>query len=275
MKKTLLYKPMSASEDKYQRLYYRLLQLTGSRDQIKRVLVNTDDNMLLDTIYIENKDTNKCILFFHGNSGNLSMRFDMIKFLYNYASVIIFDYRAFGKSSGNSFDLNSINLYKDADAIWSFATVNLRIKPNNLSLMGESLGCAIAIHLASKLSMKMDEKYYPHSLILNSPFYSLSSIIEILFSRINLGFVGKLIATIMGNEYQSCKYIKFINHVTKIVIAHSPRDEVIPYSEGLNLYNTISHVHPYSVFVNILGTHNNLCLTDKYIYTLADIFDDN
>lgn len=274
MKSYILYHPTPVIIEKYERFYDKLLQLTESKNYITNVFVKTSDGILLDTLFIKNPDSNKCIIFFHGNAGNLSMRFDMIKFLYNYASVLIFDYRSFGKSTGNQSNLSSHGLNRDAEAIWDFAVQKLEIKPGNLAFFGESLGCSIAICLAVTLSKKMNTHNYPHSLILNSPFYSLSSMIEIMFEKINIGLIGKFFSTFMGREYNSNELIKFMNHQTNIIIAHSPRDEIIPYKEGLNLYNSISQSHINVKFITINGTHNNLGLTDNYIYALADLLND-
>jgi pimeloyl-ACP methyl ester carboxylesterase len=274
VKNVMLYHPMPAIPEKYDKFYQRLLHLTETKNHINNTKIPTTDGILLDTVYIKNPDTSKCIIFFHGNAGNLSMRFDMIKFLYNYASVIIFDYRSFGKSNGDSLNLSSHGLKKDAEAVWNFAITKLNINANDISLFGESLGCSIAIYLAAKLSKQMDSQFYPHSLILNAPFYSLSSIIEIMFNKINISFFGKILSIFIGREYQSDKWISFVNHKTKIIIAHSPRDEIVPYKEGLNLYNLVIKTHNNVKFVNIRGTHNNLGLTDNYIYALADIFND-
>lgn len=274
IKGIILYHPLPALPEKYHRFFQKISQLTESPRHISNVFVKTSDGILLDTIYIINPDANKCIIFFHGNAGNLSMRFDMIKFLYNYASIIVFDYRSFGRSTGDSNSLSSYGLHKDAEAIWDFATKKLRINANDISLFGESLGCSVAIYLASKLSEQMDNNLYPHSLILNAPFLSLASMMVSTFSKCNVGFLGKILSTFVGHEYQSNEWIKLINHRTKIIIAHSPRDEVIPYKEGWDLYQSIANTRTNIKFISITGTHNNLGLTDNYIYTLADLFDD-
>lgn len=272
IKSNMLYNPSPAITEKYDRFYDKLLLLTESKHFIKNYLKKTVDDIYLDTIYVRNPDSTKCIIFFHGNSGNISMRFDMIKFLYNFASVVVFDYRSFGKSSGESSNLSSDGLYKDADAIWKFVVNDLHYNADDISLFGESLGCAIAIHLAAQLSKTMNSENYPHSLILNAPFCSLSSMIELMFDKMHVNYIGKLIAFIIGREYQSDKWLPFVNHKTKIIIAHSLRDEVIPYKEGQALYLSIATTHHNAKFINITGTHNNLGLTDSYIYTLADIY---
>lgn len=274
VKMMMLYHPVPAIPEKYDKFYQRLSQLAAMPKNVSNFFVQTEDGVYLDTIHITNPNTSKCILFFHGNAGNLSMRYDMIKFLYNYASVIIFDYRSFGKSSGSHIFLNNKGLQKDAEAIWNHTVNTLNVNPNDISLFGESLGCSVAINLAANLSKTFDQKLYPHSLILNAPFSSLSSMIELTFQKVNIGFIGKLISYIFGREYQSNELISFINHQTKIIIAHSPRDEIIPYIEGKKLYDFLAKTHQNIQFVNITGTHNNLGLTDQYIYILADLFNE-
>ena len=273
IKSVILYHPTAAIPDKYYRFYQKLIQLTESKKYVKNFTVITRDNIPLDTVYVENPDATKCIIYFHGNAGNLSMRFDMIKFLYNYCSVVIFDYRSYGKSGGNNNNLSCDGLQKDADAIWDFVTKNLGYSAHSTSLFGESLGCSIAIYLVSKLSKTMDCSNYPHSLILNAPFYSLSSMIEFTFDKLKAGFMGKFCSVVVGREYQSDQWITYVNHRTKIIIAHSPRDEVVPYKEGMKLYNLLAQTHTHVKFISVTGTHNNLGLTDNYIYALAQIYE--
>lgn len=271
LKKFLLYHPQPANKEKYNRFYKKINGLTDE-ENVKQFKIKTKDNLILDAVYLKNPDKEKCIIFFHGNAGNLSMRYDMIKFLFNYASVLAFDYRSFGLSDGSSIDLSADKLLIDAETIWNY-TKGLGYTANDISLVGESLGCAIVIIFTAILSGTMEKENYPHSIILNAPFYSLKSMIENMFTKIGIPFIGKFFSNIFGNEYNSAEYIKYINHQTKIIIAHSPRDEVIPYKEGLNLFNTVSEDHPFAQFINLSGTHNNFGTTDNYIYALSDLLE--
>lgn len=275
VKKLILYHPIVASPVKYDRFYKKISQLSGKRENICNFRIKTSDGILLDTLYLKKSNSKMLIIFFHGNAGNLSMRHDMIKFLYNYASVIVFDYRCFGKSTGDNSDLSCAGLERDAMAVWNYVVNNLKIRPNNISLFGESLGCSVAIQLAATLSKTMNQTNYPHSLILNSPFYSLASMIKITFDKYHIGFLGTFISYFIGNEYQSDQQIKYINHRTKIIVAHSLQDEIVPYKEGKKLYDLINTIRPDTKFINIMGTHNNMGLTDNYIYALSDLFDDD
>lgn len=267
-----MYFPHKACHDKYHKFYKKIYQLTESPENIVNTLIKTIDGIYLDTLYLKNDDKDTCIIYFHGHIGNLSMRYDMIKFLYNFGSVIIFDYRAYGKSTGSSFGITEKTMLTDAQTLWSHVENVLHYKPNKISLFGESLGCSIALLLATNLSKTLDDDQYPHSIILNSPFYSLHSFIKVFFQKIQLNPLGNILSSLYGYEYKSDTYIQYINHVTKIIITHSPRDEIVPYKEGYNLYKLISDIHPHVKFINVLGTHNNLCLTDTYIYALSDLF---
>uniref|UniRef100_A0A6C0LRQ3 Serine aminopeptidase S33 domain-containing protein n=1 Tax=viral metagenome TaxID=1070528 RepID=A0A6C0LRQ3_9ZZZZ len=273
LKNILLYHPTKFSKKKYDIFYQRLFNLTGSSNFIINLEIVTSDGILLDTIYIKNPNVDSCIIFFHGNAGNISMRFDMIKFLYNYSSVLIFDYRSYGKSSGNSVTLTCDKLLIDSRTILEYTIHTLKFKPSKISLFGESLGCSIAIFLAAELSKTLDSKNYLHAIILNSPFYSLESIIESVFDKIGIGFWGKLFSVIYGREYKSNEWIQLINHQTKIMIAHSLRDEVIPYQESNRLYKLIHSIHPNVKFITITGTHNDVGLTEEYIYLLSDLIE--
>lgn len=268
----ILYNPTKADPKKYQKFYQKLENLTESSDYVKKFMIQTIDNVILDTIYIQNPDTNRCIIFFHGKGGNISMKYDIIKFLYNYASIVIFDYRSYGKSTGNRVTISFKKIMIDARTIWNFVVQDLGIQPNLITLFGESLGCSIVIYLAAELCQKMDYSCCPHSIVLNAPFYNLASLIETYFNKLKIGMIGKLFSLIFGKEYLSNEMIKYIGSDVKIIIAHSPNDETIPYSEGLKLFYSIYGTHTNSKFVSTSGSHDNMTLTDNYIYLLAELF---
>lgn len=274
LKNSLIYNPIKASDEKYNNFYRRIYELVESPDHVVNTFIKTSDNILIDTLYLKNPDSDVCVIFFHGNAGNLAMRFDMIKFIYTSASVLVFDYRSYGKSSGSLLFVSDNNLQADTDAVWSYVRTNLKYPPNKISLFGESIGCSLALSLGAKLSKTLNSELYPHSIVLNSPFYSLESMIKIVFNKLKIGFMGYMLSTIYGAEYQSNMQIQYINHITKIIISHSPRDEIIPYKESQKLYNLISSTHPNAKFITISGTHNNLCLTDTYIYALSELYQD-
>ena len=271
LKARILYKPEECDPVKYDRFFDKLNHLAGTDNEIITQFISTNDNIMIDTTCIKNNDSKKLAIFFHGNAGNMSMRFDMIKFLHNYSSVLIFDYRSYGRSSGYISDLSSKTLLLDAKAVWNYAIDGLEYQPNDIVFFGESLGCAVSIQLACELS-KTD--YVPQALILNCPFRSLSSMINHYLEQLRLGWASGLISTIFGQEYSSDKIIKTLNPNIEVVIAHCIRDEIIPYYQGCELFRILYDTHPDSKFLSIRGTHNSLVLTESYVYTLAQIFED-
>lgn len=270
---TILYHPLVTTTMKHQKFYQKLLQLTTDANLIVETVTTTVDDFQLDTLHVKNPNSDKCIIYFHGNGGNISTRFEMIKFLYQFCSIIIFDYRSYGRSGGEKISLCCKALQADSSAIWSYATIKESYHPNNLILFGESLGCSMAVWLGSELSKTFNENNYPSAIILNSPFYSLSSMINIFFKKMNVEFIGTIFDHLFGNEYQSDEWSRYINYGIKVIIAHSQRDEVIPYKEGVKLFDTIKKSHPNSRFITITGTHNDFGMTDEYIYAIADLID--
>lgn len=273
-KKIMLYYPQKASDDKYQMFFYKLITMTGSEENIQNKFIETPDGVFLDTIYIKKPDTDKCIILFHGNTGNISNLYNIVNFLYNYASVVVFDYRSYGRSSGLKINLTSEGLFTDARTVWSYVINDLDYYPNDVSLYGISLGCSVAIYLTVQLSKTLDQNNYPDALILNSPFFSLKAMIKIMFNQMKMNYLGSVIAAIYGNEYQSNEWISYLNHKTKIVMTHSVEDKVIPYQEGFKLYKLIAKTHAIS-FYSVTGYHGDVGIVDDYIYKLAEIFQKN
>src|SRR5713101_2542028 len=103
------------------------------------------------------------VLFFHGNAGNVSHRLDYLRMFRELGfSVLIFDYRGFGKSSGEPSETGT---YQDAEAAWNYLVETRRIAPSSIVLFGESLGGAVAAWLAARVK--------PRALIITSTFTSL------------------------------------------------------------------------------------------------------
>lgn len=276
-RQTIVFNPTTASVSKYSKFYRQLISLSGNRKNVEFHHVVTPDNLTLDTIYVKNPDTDNCIIYFHGGAGNITTRFDQIKFLFNYASIIIFDYRSYGKSTHTSSRLTPHALQTDAYAIWSYSLTNLSIQPNQITLVGESLGCSVVLELTVELSLSPDPLNYPHAIILNSPIYSIESYLHATISTMRLRPIVlslfKLVTVMLGiRDFSATKTVPYLNHLTHITIAHSPDNRIIPYSEAVRLVDAIRQVHDRVELVEILGDHADCILTNEYIYTLSKIF---
>jgi hypothetical protein len=132
------------------------------------------------------------------------------------ANVLIFDYRGFGKSEGKPFEEG---LYRDARAAYQWWASERQPRGDNLILIGESLGGAVAVNLAARVS--------PAGLILQSTFTSARDMAR------NMMPLG-LLLPLTGVRYDSGKEIAGVA-CPKLII-HGMRDEIVPFRLGKALY---------------------------------------
>jgi hypothetical protein len=84
----------------------------------------------------------------HGNGGNLSYGFAVAgKFRKLGVAVFLFAYRGYGRSEGEP---DSQGVILDAEAAYRYVTKNLGVPPSRSVILGESLGGAPAIRMASR-----------------------------------------------------------------------------------------------------------------------------
>jgi len=79
----------------------------------------------------------------HGNGGNVTHRVDELEMLHDRVgvSVLIFDYRGYGRSEGKP---NETGVLADARAARAWLAARENIPETDVVLMGESLGGAVA-----------------------------------------------------------------------------------------------------------------------------------
>ena len=108
-------------------------------------------------------------------------------------------------------------------------------------LFGRSLGCAVAVDLASR--------HQPYALILESPFTSISDMAK---RAVPLFPVGVFLRT----KYDSLSKIGGVSAL--LIILHGDQDEVVPIELGLRLYQAANEPKE---FYTIIGAGHN----DTYI----------
>ncbi|HLG18050.1 MAG TPA: alpha/beta hydrolase [Blastocatellia bacterium] len=160
------------------------------------------------------------LLWFHGNAGNVTDRYDMIRVMMGIpVQVFIVDYRGYGKSEGSPSEQG---LYLDARAAWDYLVSERGVRPGNIIILGKSLGGVPAIDLASKVD--------PAGLIVQSSFTSahdMAAAVMPLLPRF-----------LIHSRMESVKKIPVVR-CPKLFI-HSPRDEVVPYELGRRLFDAAS-----------------------------------
>jgi len=179
-------------------------------------------------------DTLPTMLWFHGNAGNLTDRYEMLVGLVNLpARVLLVDYRGYGRSEGRPSEKG---LYRDARAAWRYLTGERGIAPQRVVIFGKSLGGAPAIELATQVR--------PAGLIVQSSFTSIPDMAGRVFPIVPRFLVR--------TKMDSLDKIRGI-HVPKLFI-HSPADEVVPYDMGRTLYDAAPEP---KTFYTVAGARHN------------------
>jgi len=156
------------------------------------------------------------LLWFHGNAGNLSHRYDMIRAMMELpVQVFIIDYRGYGKSEGEP---NERGLYLDARGAWDYLVNERRVPPDNIVIFGKSLGSVPAIDLATQVE--------PAGLILQSGFTSAGDMAATV-----IPFLPRFILRTKMDSLGKIQQVR----CPKLFI-HSQADEVVPYRLGRRLY---------------------------------------
>jgi pimeloyl-ACP methyl ester carboxylesterase len=178
------------------------------------------------------------LLWFHGNAGNITHRYDMLKDLIKLpARIFIIDYRGYGRSEGSP---SEEGLYLDARAAWDYLTSERGIPSNRIIIFGKSLGGAVAIDLATKVEAA--------GLIAQSTFTSAADMAACVMPFIPRALIKTKMDSI--NKIAGVRCAK--------LFIHSPTDEVVPCELGRRLFEAASEPKQ---FYEVKGaTHNDTWL---------------
>ena len=211
----------------------------------QEVYFTASDGVRLHGWFLPNDNAQSTLLFFHGNAGNISHRLDSLLLFHalNF-EVLIFDYRGYGQSAGKPTELGT---YLDAEAAWRYLTNNRGIAATNILLFGRSLGGAIAAHLASR--------HQAMGLALESAFTSVPDMAAELYPLLPARWLASF-------RYNTKVALNAVTH--PVFIAHSPDDEIIPFTHGRRLFDSARQPKQ---FMQLAGGHNGgfLSVRNEYI----------
>jgi pimeloyl-ACP methyl ester carboxylesterase len=162
------------------------------------------------------EDRRFAVLYFHGNAGNVSHRLDRSKRLAERfgVDVLLLDYRGYGRSEGRP---SEAGLYRDARAAWAEA-VRRGFPPERIILFGESLGCAVAVQLATEKPAA--------GLVLETPFLSVPALARKFYPVVP----GFLIRTRFDSEKKIARIA-----APKLFI-QAENDEIVPAAHARRLH---------------------------------------
>ena len=208
------------------------------------VSLTTSDRVKLHGWFIPAKEARGTVLFFHGNAGNISHRLDSLKIFHKLGlSTLIIDYRGYGRSEGS---ISEQGTYLDGEAAWNYLIEIKKIPSRKVIIFGRSLGAAIAAHIAARKK--------PGALIIESAFTSVDDMGASMYPYLPVRLLSRY-------EYDTKKTLPAVT--CPVLIIHSPYDEIIPFENGLKLYEI---AHQPKDMLRIRGGHNEGFLVSGKIY---------
>ena len=198
------------------------------------VSLHPADGIKLHGWWVPAREARATVLMMHGNAGNISHRLGYLTMFNRLGySVLLFDYRGYGKSGGNP---DEVGTYRDAEAAWQHLTEARKLAARDIVIVGESLGGGIATWLAVK--------YPPRAIVLASTFTSVPA----LGAQIYPWLPVRLLARV---NYDNLARIGKID--VPVLVAHSRDDDVIPFSHGEALF---AAAREPKQFLTLAGGHN-------------------
>jgi fermentation-respiration switch protein FrsA (DUF1100 family) len=214
----------------------------------EEVALRAEDGVNLHGWYLPVEDARFTILFNHGNAGNISHRLDRALLLQAklHASVLLYDYRGYGKSEGSPDEEGT---YRDAQAAHRYLVETKKVLPADLVIMGESLGSAVALDLALEKPAA--------ALVLEAPFTSVPDM-----ARTTALFA---LAPLVRTRYDNLGKVARLER--PLLILHGDRDEVVPFRLGQKLFEAAGQP---KTFLAVPGAgHNDVYLVGGAAYWRA------
>lgn len=214
--------------------------------------LTTKDGASLNAVHLKRDSALGVVLYFHGNSGNIS-HLNHVANLFDrkgYDAILV-DYRTYGKSTG---ELSEEALKRDAQLFYDYART--QYDETQIVLYGRSFGTGVASGLAAD--------NHPKKLVLESPFYSAVSLGQHRFPILPVGWLAEF-------RFPSHEYLQKVG--CPIYIFHGTDDRVIPYKFAEELYAAIPETTPKH-FYRIEGAgHNYLQDFEVFKTGMSEVFD--
>ncbi len=216
-------------------IYVPLSEAHANRS-FEEISVSTADGLDLKGWYAPATSKPFTFVFFHGNGDSLYTASDIADpFIAAGYGFLIAEYRGYSGLPGKPTEAG---LYDDARA-YIDALIARGVKSDDMILFGHSLGTGVATQMA--------EEFHVGGLILLAPYLSIAKMAQIKFPIFPAGFIVR-------DRFENLKKIKNI-HVP-VLIANGAADQLIPPSQGKQLYDLANEPRQYYSIPN--RGHNDI-----------------
>ena len=179
---------------------------------------SSEPQIMLQALFFPHPQSQKLIIYFHGNGGHIYHRVSHALKLSKIANVFVMSYRGYGKSSGVP---SVLGIERDAITALEYAHRQLGFATTQTYIYGRSLGSAVAI---AALADRVQAHEYA-GVVLVSPFYSGRR----MAAERGLAWVPGL-----GNPLNSAFKVRYLKMPALFI--HGTEDRIIPFEQGHDLY---------------------------------------
>jgi fermentation-respiration switch protein FrsA (DUF1100 family) len=185
---------------------------------VEDVWLTASDGVKLHAWWIPDERARFTFLAFHGNASNIANRAPTYEFLHGtHVNVLALEYRGYGRSEGKP---NEAGVYRDAEAAYDYLVNSKGIDRRTIISFGQSLGTAVATHLATRRQVA--------GVVLEAPFPSASRVARKIF-----WFLPGLSLLTYG-QFDTRTRLREIH--APVLIVHCSQDPVIPFQFGQEVY---------------------------------------
>jgi fermentation-respiration switch protein FrsA (DUF1100 family) len=195
------------------------------------------DGTRLHGWYVEHPNPRALVLYAHGNAGNVAQWARVLRLLHKrfQVSVMIFDYRGYGRSEGVPTVKGAL---LDVRAARLHLAELTKVAPEEIVLWGRSLGGALAIDVAANDGAR--------GLIVESTFSSLRDVALIHYPR-------AVVDWFIGDELNSVERIQ--DFQGPLLQSHGTADRLVPLSLARRLFEAANEPKQFTVVEG--GDHNS------------------
>jgi abhydrolase domain-containing protein 17 len=180
--------------------------------QLPVVHVDTEDGARIATLHLPKAGADFTLLYSHGNAEDIGQIGWVLTGLRDQVgvSVLAYDYRGYGLSSGGS--ASAAGTLREIEAVYRHAVRDLGIDPERLIVHGRSVGTGPALHLASRETVG--------AVILESGFTSAFRVVT-------------RVPVLPFDRFPNLRNVQAVS--APVLVIHGELDEVIPFSHGRRL----------------------------------------